>query len=816
MPNLQFKFHYLNNNENNSFLLINCTEDDYISELINKFMQGINSKEKEFIFYYNGLKLNHKEKINIKDKFCKKKFKDIINIFAFSLRRIIKKVDNKKKKEFIEPIPYKEEKEKPKELIIDKKEKEKVVKEKNIFNDIICPICKTSAIIEIEGLNLNIINCENFHRISKLKFDAYDEYEFDLDDRSDKNIDKLRKMEMLKCQLCSGHIADDTPPENKIYVCTCGANLCFSCFKTHNDKDHHKIEYKNKNYYCLIHGKEFNSYCLDCNMNICELCKSLHPENHEVLEYQYLKPKSDYIEKLLNEIDEQKKELNNFVENSRKLIYDIINEIQDYINKYISIENTLLFRYTELKTINFQLLQNLRNANIYESNIIFRVFKIFDNKTTLLDKLKYLIDIYEVIISIKNEVKQNGDIPKANTKNEIIIKYKIKEKKINRKVKLFDALFVENNKDKCSLTILKDNEIRNKDGDKNEALCEYFNNLTDAKEITVILKENNKTPITNISYMFNNCEFFDSVDFKDFNAINITNMESMFQLTQIKAVPDLSKLNTISLTNIKAMFSKCTNLTDIPQEIQHFKTTNIKDMSFLFNGCISLISIPNLQKWDTRSLEDMSYMFNRCINLKDLHGIGKWNTSNVKNISGMFNKCENLLKLPEISKWNTSNVTDMSIIFQFCSKLKEIPDIHKWNVSKVKNMSGVFSGCKELKSLQNIGKWQTNEVTNMSTLFNKCTHLSVFPDMSKWNTSNTTNMSGMFRGCSSMKILPNISSWNTSNVTNMSYMFDGCSELENISFIKNWDIKNVKDKTNALKGTKIKESEKDDWLKTTN
>ena len=811
MPNLQFKFHYLN--KNNSFLLIDCSEDDSISELINKFLYSISSKEKEYVFYYKGSELNYKEMAYIKDKFCKNSFNDIINIFAISLKRNFKS-DNDKKNISKEASVYKQEKGNPKNLITDKKDKERALKEEKIFNDIICPICKTSAIIEIDGLNLNIINCENFHRISKLKFDVYDEYEFDLDDRSEKNIDKLRKMEMLKCQLCSGHIAEDTPPENKIYICTCGENLCSSCFKNHNDIDHHKIEYKYKNYYCLTHGKEFNSYCLDCNMNICQLCKDLHLDNHEILEYQYLKPKSDYIDKLFNKIEEQKKELNKFVENSRKVIYDIINEIQDYINKYISIENTLLFRYSELKTLNFQLLQNLRNVNIYEGNVIFKVFKIFDNKPNLLEKLKYLMNIYEVLISIKNEVKQNEDLPKANTKNELTIKYKIKEKRINRKVKIFDALFVENNKDKCSFTILKDNEDRSKDG--NETLCEYINNFTDAKEITVILKEKNNSPITNMSYMFNNCEFFESVDFKDFNTINIANMESMFQLTHIKAIPDLSKFNTTSLTNIKAMFSKCTNLTDIPQEIQYFKTSNIKDMSFLFNGCKSLISIPNLHKWDTRNLEDMSYMFNRCINLKDLHGIGRWNTSNVKNISGMFNKCENLLKLPDISKWNTSNVTDMSIIFQFCNKLKEIPDIHKWNVSKVKNMSGVFSGCKELKSLQYIGKWQTNEVTNMSTLFNKCTNLSVFPDMSKWNTSNTTNMSGMFRGCTSMKILPNISSWNTSNVTNMSYMFDGCSELENISFINYWDISNVKNKTNALKGTKIKENEKDDWMKKTN
>ena len=65
----------------------------------------------------------------------------------------------------------------------------------------------------------------------------------------------------------------------------------------------------------------------------------------------------------------------------------------------------------------------------------------------------------------------------------------------------------------------------------------------------------------------------------------------MFQLTNINEIPDgLSKLITNKLTNMRGLFSKCTNLEKVnPDRIKFCnKTQNVKDMSFLFNGCIKL------------------------------------------------------------------------------------------------------------------------------------------------------------------------------------------------------------------------------------
>ena len=105
--------------------------------------------------------------------------------------------------------------------------------------------------------------------------------------------------------------------------------------------------------------------------------------------------------------------------------------------------------------------------------------------------------------------------------------------------------------------------------------------------------------------------------------------------------------------------------------------TNINDM---FYNCLSLLSLPDISKWNTNNITNMSYMFYNCSSLLSLPDISKWNTNNVTNMSGMFMWCSSLSSLPDISKWNTNNVTDMSHMFYYCSSLLSLPDISKWNL----------------------------------------------------------------------------------------------------------------------------------------
>jgi len=701
------------------------------------------------------------------------------------------------------------------------------IKEKGYYNDIICPYCKTSAIIENDGMKLKIINCENFHHIKDIRYDKFDDYEYDLDDISEENLKKLSETPLMQCDTCHDHLSSMTPPR-QLFICTCGSIMCPICNKTHNDKDHYKVEVENKNYKCLIHGKNFTAYCLDCNMNICESCVSLHPDdNHDIIRFHNLKPKDSYIEEIKAEIESQKTILDNFYENTKKILENAYN----YLNKYILIEKTFLNRYIN-NIINFQLLQNIRNRSIFFDNSIFQDLEQFideQKEENKLDSLKYIIDKMRKIY--KKEEKPTIVQQNSHSTNQLIIKYKIIEpNSINKNVKIFDSVFVENNKNKCEIEIqYKDKNDGNKikiSDDK--ILREYFRNYSDSEELIITLREkyigNDNTEnqnITDMSYMFNNCKSFLLVDFSRWSTSNITNIESMFQLTNINEIPDaLSKLITNKLTNMRGLFCNCINLKQINKNGLNFgnNTQNVKDMSSLFNGCRQLTKIDkntNISKWDARKVEDMSYMFSRCIKLREIHGIGSWKTHSLKNASCMFNKCEALTIISYFGSWTMDNVTDISNIFQFCENLEKWPDLNKWNLTNVRNISGVFCGCTKFKTpnLKCITKWQLKNVTNMSWLFKDCSGLTNFPDMwNNWSTDNVTDMSGLFCGCSSLTNLPLcMKNWKIPNVTDLSYIFDGCQELKNLDAISHWDIKNVKNKTNALRATNLPENVIERW-----
>ena len=100
---------------------------------------------------------------------------------------------------------------------------------------------------------------------------------------------------------------------------------------------------------------------------------------------------------------------------------------------------------------------------------------------------------------------------------------------------------------------------------------------------------------------------------------------------------------------------------------------NITDMSYMFSGCYSLLSLPDISKWDISNIIKMTYMFDNCELLSSMPDISEWNTSNVTKMKGMFNNCKSLSSLPDISKWNISNVIDMTDMFNGCKSSLNIP-----------------------------------------------------------------------------------------------------------------------------------------------
>ena len=289
----------------------------------------------------------------------------------------------------------------------------------------------------------------------------------------------------------------------------------------------------------------------------------------------------------------------------------------------------ILNKVKENLEIYYKIYDDIINNNEYNKNY-YMLNNIYDFK--LNKDIKDIDEIindnnicaqFEKIINLYTKMTEKNTSNINDKRSEVKIQYKINS--IDKKIKLFDINFINNNKKHCKFIYEgKENELR-----------EYFdlsNNYyqKDILEIQLIGIEN----ATNLSFMFYECS---------------------------------------SLLNIFGLYK--------------LSTINITDISYMFYGCKSLMALPDISNWRTNNIIDMSYLFYECSSLGNLPDISKWNTNKVCNMSKMFTFCSSLESIPNISKWNTSNVTNMNNIFSFCKSLTSLPDISNWNTDNVFDLS---------------------------------------------------------------------------------------------------------------------------------
>ena len=139
------------------------------------------------------------------------------------------------------------------------------------------------------------------------------------------------------------------------------------------------------------------------------------------------------------------------------------------------------------------------------------------------------------------------------------------------------------------------------------------------------------------------------------------------------------------------MFEDCSSSRLHIIDVSHFDTSQVTDMSHMFDSCFSYFSVSggtlDLSNWDTSQVTNMSYMFNDCKYLDAIRLSEKFKTSRVIDMSYMFDENECLtFDHPErdyIEHWDVSNVINMDFMF-YRSRLVYL-DLGGWNVSKVKS-----------------------------------------------------------------------------------------------------------------------------------
>ena len=300
---------------------------------------------------------------------------------------------------------------------------------------------------------------------------------------------------------------------------------------------------------------------------------------------------------------------------------------------------------------------------------------------------------------------------------------------------------------------------------KNQSMKEIFETVSSQKNLNY----------NSLSFIYFEEEINQELSLNEFekernienNKINILILEKNNYITAIYNINENEYLLILGYVFVEHNKNNCKIVYNNTEHklCEKININEIKDKNILK---IKLIGI--------NDISDASFMFSQCNSLISLPDISKWNTINVTNMSNMFQECSSLCILPDISSWNTSSVGDMKYMFYGCSSLLYLPDISKWDTSNVNNMSYMFDSCESLSLLPDISKWNTSKVTSTSNMFSHCKSLTYFPEISKWDMSNVKDFKYMFFNCVSLSKTPEISKWKTNNAISL-FVFGYCINL---------------------------------------
>ena len=575
------------------------------------------------------------------------------------------------------------------------------------------------------------------------------------------------------------------------YCTKCKNYLCFHCFLIHNNHNPFFIKANKVTSICHEHILKYIKYCKECNKHFCQkdtiTCKHeikeiKNPNGIELLRKKRKllikkKEKEEALIKLLDiiittyekhpsnyfnsiNIDNISKQISEDKEDQIEQLIFKINALEKKIINFLNVKLDLQLNGNEIKinlngknitNIEFDLLSGVEFKNLEELNIsnnnLTNIDSLKNFKSPKLKKIDLSFNKLNDISVFKEISENNKNIEIINLNDNLIKNADIFKQKIFPKIKIIN---------------LDNNEILKKDIDEIKKVLCSVKDIKDKDEDEDEDEDEDINIVINLSYKFKNKReriFGEQFVENNKNKCKIEVMNREIELREYFPIESTGKPLCIKLIMKK----------------------KIKNMSYMFHECNTLISISNISNYDFSFVKNISYMFSKCHSLSDFSEISKLNTSNIKNMSGVFNDCRNVSALPDISNWDTSKVTDMNHMFYKCSSLVTLPDISNWNTSKVTNMNHMFYKCKSLLNLPDISKWDISNVTDISFMFAYCSLLSTIPDISKWNISKLVHATFLFSYCTELSSLPDISAFSTApNIIEKNDIFTGCPKISHL------------------------------------
>lgn len=250
------------------------------------------------------------------------------------------------------------------------------------------------------------------------------------------------------------------------------------------------------------------------------------------------------------------------------------------------------------------------------------------------------------------------------------------------------------------------------------------------------------TKPTNLDYWLSSHAYAREVDFTNLDTSECTSMRGMCMNMEKIQTMDMSRFDTSNVTDMSSMFNGCHYLNDI----RLFRnTSNVTDFSRMFEDCWYIQTIPGVSTFDTSSATALFYMFANC---RDLRGvsINRWDVSNVTNFQGIFFHCQSMADVL-LDRWDVSNARTMAQMFEGCYALTDIRmSTIGWVCPNLTNAEEMFKSCTNMKYI-NLASFAPNARWNSRSMFNNCQRLLKIL-AHDWNVFPSDDM---FVGCYSIE-----------------------------------------------------------------
>ena len=372
-------------------------------------------------------------------------------------------------------------------------------------------------------------------------------------------------------------------------------------------------------------------------------------------------------------------------------------------------------------------------------------------------------------------------------------------------------------------TIVIDASCQNYQG---TSLSKLFYDWRNVTSITGLENLNYHNTVTDMSYMFGECDALTTFDVSSLNTASVTNMNHMFYSCGSLATinfGDGTKFNTSNVTNMNYMFTSCAALTEL--DLSSFSTTRLSNFERMFQSSSNLQTIIVSTGWDVVSGSRDGYdMFYNCSAIVGEQGTtydgsnaGRpyahidGGTSNPGYLTGRYTITYNA---------NGGTMPTDPYVTNFTGKDNVVIDLPTptrtgyafagWCENSELSGSAVTSypaGTRGDKTLY--AKWSQAlyAVVNGTTMTLKCgdptseTGSFTYNDWSSWNNSfrNTitnvvvdascqnytgTTLSVLFYKCENLTTITGLDNLNTENVTNMENIFGSCYALTSVDVSK--------------------------------